>query len=142
MTTADDAGEGEQLALLAPRAAVRRGSRRLAGDDPPSERLPVALVQVDSGLAHLDRPFEYTVPSSMDATAEPGVRVKVRFAGQDLDGFVLELLTFDREGNDPERDRLARVEQLDWRVVTPARAGTGAAMARRAARRRSAVQIR
>src|SRR5512139_1107557 len=90
MTTADHAGEGEQLALLAPRSGVRRTTRRLAGDDPTSERLPVALVQVDTGLAHLDRPFEYTVPTSMDAAAEPGVRVKVRFAGQDLDGFVLE----------------------------------------------------
>ena len=50
----------------------------------------MALVQVDTGLAHLDRPFEYTVPSSMAGTAQPGVRVKVRFAGQDLDGFVLE----------------------------------------------------
>ena len=81
--------DGEQLALLTPRAAVRR-PRRLAGEDPTTEDLPVALVQVDTGLAHLDRPFEYTVPSSMAGTAQPGVRVKVRFAGQDLDGFVLE----------------------------------------------------
>ncbi|HZB67166.1 MAG TPA: primosome assembly protein PriA, partial [Ornithinibacter sp.] len=64
--------------------------RRLAGDDPTTAERPVAVVQVDTGLAHLDRPFEYTVPESMAATAVPGVRVKVRFAGQDLDGFVLE----------------------------------------------------
>jgi primosomal protein N' (replication factor Y) len=51
---------------------------------------PVALVQVDTGLVHLDRPFEYTVPESLAQAARPGVRVKVRFAGQDLDGFVLE----------------------------------------------------
>ncbi|HET6967151.1 MAG TPA: primosome assembly protein PriA, partial [Ornithinibacter sp.] len=67
-----------------------RRARRLAGDDPTTEDLPVALVQVDTGLPHLDRPFEYTVPTSMAETARPGVRVKVRFAGQDLDGFVLE----------------------------------------------------
>ena len=81
--------DGEQLALLTPRSAVRRPAR-LAGDDPTADELPVALVQVDTGLAHLDRPFEYSVPASMALTAQPGVRVKVRFAGQDLDGFVLE----------------------------------------------------
>jgi primosomal protein N' (replication factor Y) len=81
--------DGEQLALLAPRSGARK-QRRLAGEDPTSEVLPVALVQVDTGLAHLDRPFEYAVPTSMAEEARPGVRVKVRFAGQDLDGFVLE----------------------------------------------------
>ena len=44
---------------------------------------------VDSGLAHLDRPFEYAVPPELDAAAQPGVRVRVRFAGRDLDGFVV-----------------------------------------------------
>ena len=75
---------GDQLALLPGRVP-----RRLKGADPVTEVDPVALVQVDTGLAHLDRPFEYTVPESMASTAVPGVRVKVRFAGQDLDGFVL-----------------------------------------------------
>ncbi|MFL6178188.1 MAG: primosomal protein N' [Ornithinibacter sp.] len=89
MTTADDADAGEQLALLSSGSRVRR-PRRLAGDDPTTDVLPVALVQVDTGLPHLDRPFEYTVPTSMAHTAVPGVRVKVRFAGQDLSGFVLE----------------------------------------------------
>ena len=41
--------------------------------------LPVARVAVDSGLAHLDRPFDYTVPVGMPAAA--GCRVRVRFAG-------------------------------------------------------------
>src|SRR6478752_6897453 len=89
MTTPGETDEGEQLALLSPAPPVRR-PRRLAGDDPTTDQLPVALVQVDTGLPHLDRPFEYTVPMSMADTAAPGVRVKVRFAGQDLDGFVLE----------------------------------------------------
>ncbi|MBL0004787.1 MAG: primosome assembly protein PriA [Actinomycetales bacterium] len=57
-------------------------------DDAPSP-LPVAAVVVDSGLAHLDRPFEYAVPPELDAAAQPGVRVRVRFAGRDLDGFVV-----------------------------------------------------
>ncbi len=50
---------------------------------------PVALVLVDVGLPHLDRPFEYSVPDSMADLAVPGARVKVRFAGQDVDGYVL-----------------------------------------------------
>ena len=41
-------------------------------------------------LPHLDRPFDYAVPEPMAAAARPGVRVRVRFAGQDVDGWVLE----------------------------------------------------
>ena len=50
---------------------------------------PVARVLVDVGLPHLDRPFEYSVPSSMADLAVPGARVKVRFAGQDVNGYIL-----------------------------------------------------
>ena len=50
---------------------------------------PVAEVAVDSHLAHLDRPFEYSVPASLAQAAQPGVRVRVRFAGRAVDGFVL-----------------------------------------------------
>ncbi|WP_231917069.1 primosomal protein N' [Nocardioides scoriae] len=50
---------------------------------------PVARVLVDVPLAHLDRPFDYAVPATMADAARPGVRVKVRFAGKDVHGFVL-----------------------------------------------------
>nr|WP_246004876.1 primosomal protein N' [Nocardioides marmorisolisilvae] len=50
---------------------------------------PVAQVLVDLPLAHLDRPFDYAVPATMADTALPGTRVKVPFAGQAVDGFVL-----------------------------------------------------
>ena len=41
--------------------------------------------------AHLDRPFDYLVPGARWTTAaQPGVRVRVRFAGRLVDGFVLE----------------------------------------------------
>lgn len=52
--------------------------------------LPVARVAVDVWLPHLDRFFDYRVPASDDAAAQPGVRVRVRFAGRLLDGFVIE----------------------------------------------------
>ena len=48
----------------------------------------MARVVVDVGLAHLDRPFDYRVPAHLDDVAVPGVRVRVRFAGRLVDGFL------------------------------------------------------
>lgn len=50
----------------------------------------MAKVAVDLPLANLDRPFDYLVPAELDADAVPGARVRVRFAGQLRDGFILE----------------------------------------------------
>lgn len=69
--------------------AQRTEKKRKAGEE-PAEVDPVARVLVDVPLAHLDRPFDYLVPQKFAASCQPGVRVKVRFAGQDVDGFVLE----------------------------------------------------
>jgi primosomal protein N' (replication factor Y) len=52
--------------------------------------LPVARVLIESSLPHLDRPFDYSVPEALDNAAQPGVRVKVKFNGQDLGGYILE----------------------------------------------------
>lgn len=52
--------------------------------------LPVARVLLESSLPHLDRPFDYSVPAVLDAAAQPGVRVQVRFNGQELTGYLLE----------------------------------------------------
>jgi primosomal protein N' (replication factor Y) len=60
--------------------------------------LPVAAVRVDTGLAHLDRPFDYAVPPEFAESAQPGVRVKVRFAGRDRDGFVVDRLASSDAG--------------------------------------------
>lgn len=54
--------------------------------------MPVAAVVVDTGLAHLDRVFEYAVPTDLDTAAQPGVRVRVSFAGRDVDGYVVQRL--------------------------------------------------
>jgi primosomal protein N' (replication factor Y) (superfamily II helicase) len=79
-------------------------------DQAVSERLPVARVAVDISLAHLDRPFDYLVPARLDAEAVPGCRVRVRFAGQLVDGYLLERTeTSEHEG------RLAPLE----RVISP-----------------------
>ena len=79
-------------------------------DQAVSERLPVARVAVDISLAHLDRPFDYLVPATMDETAVPGCRVRVRFAGQLVDGYLL-----DRTQTSEHQGRLSRLE----RVISP-----------------------
>lgn len=71
------------------RAKAAATRRRKAADAEITSDLPVASVLVHTGLAHLDRPFDYAVPTAMAAAAQPGVRVKVRFAGTERDGFIL-----------------------------------------------------
>ena len=44
---------------------------------------------MDIPLAHLDRPFDYLVPAALDEVARPGVRVRIRFSGQLVDGYLL-----------------------------------------------------
>ena len=76
-------------------------------DQAVSERLPVARVAVDISLAHLDRPFDYLVPASLDQAAVPGCRVRVRFAGQLVDGYLLE-----RTETSEHQGKLARLERV------------------------------
>jgi primosomal protein N' (replication factor Y) len=76
-------------------------------DQAVTERLPVARVAVDISLAHLDRPFDYLVPARLDAEAVPGCRVRVRFAGQLVDGYLLE-----RTETSEHQGRLARLERV------------------------------
>jgi len=76
-------------------------------DQAVSERLPVARVAVDISLAHLDRPFDYLVPARLDQAAVPGCRVRVRFAGQLVDGYLLE-----RTETSEHQGKLARLERV------------------------------
>ena len=70
-------------AVSAKRKAVKTAAAAPAAVD------PVARVLVDVPLAHLDRPFDYLVPAAMADDAVPGTRVKVRFAGQEVGGYLL-----------------------------------------------------
>jgi primosomal protein N' (replication factor Y) len=72
----------------------------------PAAELPVARVCVDVPLPHLDRPFDYLVPAELGETAQPGTRVKVRFAGQLVDGWLLERAAAS------EHAKLAYLERL------------------------------
>nr|WP_223111009.1 primosome assembly protein PriA [Aeromicrobium senzhongii] len=59
----------------------------MTGVSPAQRR--VARILVDTPLSHLDRPFDYAVPDDLEVVA--GCRIKVRFAGRLVDGYVLEL---------------------------------------------------
>ncbi|MFF4614529.1 primosomal protein N' [Nonomuraea jabiensis] len=122
MTDSDDA--------LLPLDAVRppASSKDTKGAPAPAPERPVARVVVDSPLPHLDRPFDYLVPDSMHETAEPGVRVRVRFAGKLVDGFVLERA--DESDHDGKLMPLERVVSPE-RVLTPEIAGLARAVADR-----------
>ena len=103
-----------------PRPAGTAGQARKTGkprkpgararDNAPAQRQPVARVAVDIPLAHLDRPFDYLVPERLSDAACPGCRVRVRFAGQLADGFVL--------ARADASDHPGRLSYLD-RVVSP-----------------------
>lgn len=82
---ADPGGAGAQAG--APGGAGERPFRTTAGF-PLAPTDPVAEVRLIGPLPHLDRPFEYAVTAET-AAAGPGMRVKVRFAGQEMDGVVL-----------------------------------------------------
>ncbi|MEW1848106.1 primosomal protein N' [Nonomuraea angiospora] len=122
MTDSDDA--------LLPLDAVRppASSKDTKGAPAPAPERPVARVVVDSPLPHLDRPFDYLVPDSMHETAEPGVRVRVRFAGKLVDGFLLERA--DESEHDGRLMPLERVVSPE-RVLTPEIAGLARAVADR-----------
>ncbi|MGD9960236.1 primosomal protein N' [Nocardioides sp.] len=132
---ADEPGQQDLLPGLSPRmprqpAQPTRPSIELAADD------PVAQVLVDVPLAHLDRPFDYAVPATMAETAQPGVRVKVRFAGQDVQGYVV-----GRTASSEHTGRLTPIRRLvsPERVLSADIAALTEAVAHRYAGARSDV---
>ncbi|MBO0610163.1 primosomal protein N' [Myceligenerans salitolerans] len=83
------------------------------GGVPVARTLPVARVALDLQPAHLDQPYDYLVPASMDDDAQPGVRVKVRFGRQEVGGFVLSRLAeSDHEGRLVPLKRVVSAERV------------------------------
>ena len=103
--------------LSAPAPARKRPARKAKALEGVAESEPVARVLVSSQLPHLDRPFDYLVPASMEHTAEPGRLVRVPFAGTDAEGYVLERLAASEHPG-----RLARLRRVVSGValLTPA----------------------
>ena len=54
-----------------------------------AKELPVAEVLLESAVPHLDRPFDYVVPIDLADKIVPGCRVKLRFSGREMTGYVL-----------------------------------------------------
>lgn len=103
--TVQDALPGTEVpATPPPRRSAPAGPLEIAAE------LPVAQLVLDLAPAHLDRPYDYLVPATMADAARPGVRVKVRFAGRDVDGYVVARL--DRS------EHAGRLQPLR-RVVSP-----------------------
>jgi primosomal protein N' (replication factor Y) (superfamily II helicase) len=112
------------------RTPSRTASEPLAGVD------PVARVLVDTPLAHLDRPFDYAVPASLAESAVPGARVKVRFAGKDLAGYVVaRIASSDHTGTLSPLRKVVSPE----RVLSPVIAGLAETLAERYAGTRADV---
>lgn len=118
------------------RAKAKATRARQAAEAEITDVDPVARVLVDVPLAHLDRPFDYSVPVAMAESARPGVRVKVRFAGQDVDGFVVERAAASDHGG--RLTPLRRVISPEP-VLTPAVAALTADVAERYAGSRADV---
>lgn len=133
---ADDTSE--QLDLLAGvvRSQVARKPPATKRPVDPAPELPVASVLVDVPLAHLDRPFDYLVGATQHDGVVPGCRVRVVFAGKEVDGFVLAR----REVSDHE-GRLSPIRRVvsPEPVLAPEVAALSAAVAARYAGTRSDV---
>ncbi|MEI2713304.1 MAG: primosomal protein N' [Nocardioides sp.] len=133
----------EQLGLPGvARESVRRAQRRqatadakLAAQRAAAPTHPVARVLVDVSLAHLDRPFDYLVPAALHDQAVPGARVKVRFAGQVVGGFILERV----DESDHERLQPLRKVVSPEPVLSPQVAALASALTTRYAGTRADV---
>lgn len=91
MTPAPSPDDGEQLALIGPRGGILpKSSRRAPGGHRAAATDPVAVLALDVPAVHLDRPYEYLVPQSLDERAQPGARVRVTLGSSRRDGFLLE----------------------------------------------------
>ena len=120
--------ETNQLALLPAggKAAARRPRKGPSLSAVIAEELPIAQVRIDSPLPQLDRIFDYTVSQQLSDLVQPGVRVRVRFAGRLVNGFVV-----GRVGASDAGKTLRPIERLvsGERVLTPEIADLVAAVA-------------
>lgn len=72
-----------------------------------AKALPVARVWVDTGVFHLDTPFDYWVPEEYSDIAQVGVRVEVEFGSARQEGIVIERI----EGS-PNSGKLKQILQI------------------------------
>ena len=100
-----------------------RPTARVAAADAPVARVLPLL-----GVPHLDREFDYLVPEALAGEAVPGCRVRVRFSGRLVDGFLIE-----RTARSDHQGELAWLERVvsSEPVLTPELLGLITVVARR-----------
>ena len=69
--------------------------------------LSIARVWIDTGVFHLDTPFDYWVPEEFSEIAQVGVRVEVEFGSSRLEGIIIE-----RIQGSPNSGKLKQILQI------------------------------
>lgn len=78
--------DAEQLAFAG--MAPRRRRQRASAERVPAAELPIAQVVLDVQATHLGTTFDYLVEERYAHSAQPGVMVRVRFAGRRVNGII------------------------------------------------------
>ncbi|MDP1721214.1 MAG: hypothetical protein Q8L08_09520 [Candidatus Nanopelagicaceae bacterium] len=76
--------------MVAPRPLRLKSQVGTSGRPTVAVQLPVARVWVDTGVFHLDSPFDYWVPETLTRIALPGVRVQVEFGNSTHEAIIIE----------------------------------------------------
>lgn len=58
-----------------------------------SSSLPIARVWVDSGVFHLDQPYDYLIPDNLSSAVRTGIRIQVPFHGREVEALVLSRIS-------------------------------------------------
>ena len=61
-----------------------------AASGPVATELPFARIWVDTGVFHLDTPYDYEVPEKFSEIVKTGIRVQVPFGSREVEGLVIE----------------------------------------------------
>lgn len=114
-TPADPASAGVSAESGPARRRAARAKKAATAASGPVEN-PIARVLPLLTPAHLDRDFDYLVPPELADIARPGVRVRVRFGGRLVDGYLLS-----RHAESDHPGKLVRLERVvsAEQVLTP-----------------------
>ena len=76
--------------MATPRLFRLKSQVALAPSGPVATDLPFARVWVDTGVFHLDTPYDYEVPEKYSDLVATGIRVQVPFGNREVEGLVIE----------------------------------------------------
>ena len=90
--------------MVTPRPLRLKSQVGTSGKQRVALHQPVARVWVDTGVFHLDTPFDYWVPEALSLTALPGVRIQVEFRTS-----VHEAIVIERTESSPNSGNLKQI---------------------------------